>query len=89
MSWPSSIRPASCSTSCATRAVSVGLAFDDELVALRADANVEQRFEVAEVFVVGPEEGLEGGLGDGNLTQRRGWNSRISLCYSYLPESRW
>jgi hypothetical protein len=31
------------------------LAFDDEVIALRANVNVEQRFEVTEVFVVGPE----------------------------------
>ncbi len=55
-----------------------GLTFDDELVALRAYTHVQQRFDSAEVVVVGPNEGLEGRLGDGNLTQRRGRNARIS-----------
>jgi hypothetical protein len=40
----------------------VRLSFDEELVALRADVDVEQRFEVAKVVVVGPEEGLGSGL---------------------------
>jgi hypothetical protein len=44
-----------------------GLAFDDELVALRADANVQERFEMAEVFIVRPEERLDGALGNRNL----------------------
>jgi hypothetical protein len=65
----------------------IGLSLDDELVALCPNSNVEHRFEVAEVFVVGPDKGLESGLGDRNLPERNGWNSRISLCYSYLPEA--
>jgi hypothetical protein len=40
------------------------LPFDDEVVALGTNVNVEQRFEVAEVFVVRPEQGLDGGLGN-------------------------
>ena len=65
----------------------LGLAFDDELVPLRLDVDVEERFEVAEVFVVRPEERLDGGLGDRNLAQRSGGDSRISLYYSYLPDA--
>jgi hypothetical protein len=57
----------------------VRLAFDDELVALCPDSYVEQRFKVAEVFVVRPEEGLDGRLRDGNLAKRRGWNLVLSL----------
>ena len=57
----------------------VGLAFDDQLVALGPDADVQKRFEVAQVFVVGPEERLDARLGDGNLAQWSGWNARISL----------
>jgi hypothetical protein len=44
-----------------------GLAFDDELVALRADADVQECFEMAEVFIVRPEQRLDGALGNRNL----------------------
>ena len=60
-------------------------AFDDEVISLRANVNVEQRFEVTEVFVVGPKEGLDGGLGNRDLPQRSRLDSRISLYFSYLP----
>jgi hypothetical protein len=40
---------------------------------------------MAEVFVIGPEEGLDGRLRDGDLTLRNRWDSRISLSYSNLP----
>jgi hypothetical protein len=46
----------------------VGLAFDDELVPLGPNLDVEERFEVAEVFVIRPEEGLDAGLRDGDLS---------------------
>jgi hypothetical protein len=62
-------------------------AFDEEVVSLRSNANVEQRLQVAEVVVVGADEGFQGRLGNGYLTQRRGWNSRISLYCSNLQES--
>jgi hypothetical protein len=39
---------------------------------------------VAEIFVVGPEEGLDGRLRDGDLALRNRWDSRISLSYSNL-----
>ena len=63
------------------------LSFHQEVISLRSNANVEQGLEVAEVVVVGADEGFQGRLRNGNLTLRRGWNSRISLCYSNLQES--
>jgi hypothetical protein len=50
------------------------LPFDDQLVSLGPDADVEKRFEVAEVFVVGPEEGLDCRLRDGYLALRYRWD---------------
>jgi len=64
----------------------LGLAFDNQIVPLRLDVDVEECFKVAEVFVLRPEESLDGGLGDRNLAQRNGGDSRISLYYSYLPD---
>ena len=58
--------------------------FDNELVALSPHTDVEKGFEVAEIFVVGPEEGLDGRLRDGDLALRNRWDSRISLSYSNL-----
>jgi hypothetical protein len=46
----------------------VRIAFDEQLVALRADLNVEHRLEVAEVVVVGADEGLQRGLRNGDLS---------------------
>ena len=63
----------------------VGLTLDDELVALRADANIQDGLKVAEVVIIRADEGFERGFRDGNLTKRRGGNSRISFCFSYLP----
>jgi len=60
------------------------VALDDELVAVSADANVEERFEVAKILVIGPEQSLDGRRGDGNLSRRCRWDSRISLSYSNL-----
>jgi hypothetical protein len=57
----------------------VRLAFDDEFVALGPDSYVEQRFEVAEIFVVCPEEGLDSCLRYGNFTKRGGRNLVISF----------
>jgi hypothetical protein len=71
---------------CYSRRV-VGLPFDEQIIPLRLDVHVEERFEVAEVFVVRPEEGFDGGLGDRNLTQRNGGDSRISLYYRYLRQA--
>jgi hypothetical protein len=64
----------------------LGLAFDNQIIPLRLDVDVEECFEVAEVFVLRPEEGLDGGLGDRDLAQRNSGDSRISLYYSYLPD---
>jgi hypothetical protein len=63
-----------------------GLSFHEEVVSLRSNANVEQGLEIADVVVVGADEGFQGRLGNGNLTQRRSWNARISLRYSNLQE---
>jgi hypothetical protein len=52
---------------------------------VRRHTHVEKGFEVAEILVVGPEEGLDGRLRDGDLTRRCRWDSRISLSYSSLP----
>ena len=62
------------------------LALDQQVAALRADTDVEQRFEIAEVIVVRPDEGFQGGLGDRDLAHRGVRNSRISLDYSYLQD---
>jgi hypothetical protein len=70
---------------CHARGV-LGLAVDDELVSLGADADIEQRFEMAKVFVERPEQGLNGGFGDRNLPLGRAGDSRISLWFSYLVE---
>ena len=43
-----------------------GLAFDQEIVAVRADADVEERFEVLEILVVRAEQRLDPFLGDSN-----------------------
>ena len=60
------------------------LALDEEVVTLRANMNVEERFEVTEVFVVRPEQGLESGLWNRDLPQRSRLDSRIPLYFSYL-----
>ena len=59
------------------------LAFDDQIVALRADANVEQRFEVLEVLVVGAEERLDSRFGNGDAC-RTCLSQFISLLHNYL-----
>jgi hypothetical protein len=42
------------------------VAFDKQLVALGADSDMEERFEVFEVLVVGAEERLDSGFGNGD-----------------------
>jgi hypothetical protein len=60
------------------------IAFGDQFVALRPYADVEKRFEMAEILVVCPEEGLDSRLGDGDLSCGCRWDSCISLSYSSL-----
>ena len=56
------------------------LAVHEQLVALRADADVEERFEVLEVLVVGAEQRLDAFLGNGDAL-----DCALSPCYcSYL-----
>ena len=62
------------------------IAFDDQLVALGPDADVEERFELPEVVVVGPEEGRHARLGHCYLAHRRRADSRISLCNRQLTD---
>ena len=42
------------------------VAVHEEVVALRADADVEERFEVLEVLVVGAKERFDPSSGDGD-----------------------
>jgi len=46
------------------------LSFDEQIVPLGADADVEQRLEVFEVLVVGAEQRLDPLFGDGNALHR-------------------
>ena len=46
----------------------VRLPFDNQIVALGPDLDVQQGFEVAEVFIVRAEQRLDGGLRNRNLT---------------------
>ena len=78
MAWPSPMSAADLIDQLRDACRVLRVAVDDELVALRPDLDVEQRFEVAEVFVVGPEEGLDGGLRDRDLAQR------CRLRFAYL-----
>ena len=61
-----------------------GIALDHQLVALGADADVEEGFELAQVVVVSPEERGHACLGYRHLAHRRGAYSRISLRYKQL-----
>src|SRR4029078_11726256 len=61
-----------------------GGAFDHEVAALRADADVEQRFEVLEVLVVRAEERFDPFLGNGNPLGAAYLSQFISLLLSYL-----
>jgi hypothetical protein len=66
----------------------VGLALDEQIVALRSNADVQEAFEVAEIVVVGPEERGEPVLTDGNAASGSGSDRDISLCYKELTDSR-
>jgi len=50
------------------------LPFHDQLLAGRADADAELRFQLFEVLVVGAEERLSPFLGDLNLAHDGGWH---------------
>ena len=60
------------------------IAFDQELVALGSDANVQEGFQLPEVVVVGPEQGRHARLGHCYFAHRRRADSRISLRYKQL-----
>ena len=51
------------------------VAVDEQLVSLRADADVEERLEVLEVLVVGAEQRLDAFFGDGDA-----FDCRLSPC---------
>jgi hypothetical protein len=64
----------------------LGIAFDEQLMALGADADVQQGLEVSQVVVVGPEERGEPVLVDGNAARGDGSDRDISLCYKELTD---
>jgi hypothetical protein len=64
----------------------LGLALDEQIVALRSNPDVQQALEVAEIVVVGPEERGEAVLTDGNAASGGGSDRDISLCYKELTD---
>ena len=64
----------------------VGFTLDEQIVALRSNADVQEAFEVAEIVVVGPEERGEPVLADGNAASGSGSDRDISLCYKELTD---
>jgi hypothetical protein len=62
------------------------VAFDQQIVSLRADADVQQPFEVSQVVVVGPEERGEAVLADGDTSCGSSSDRDISLCYKELTD---
>jgi hypothetical protein len=68
------------------RAGIFGITFDEQLVALRADADIQQSFEVSQVVVVGSEERGEPVLVDGNAASGDSSDRDISLCYKELTD---
>ena len=57
------------------------IAFDQQLVALGADADVQEGFKLPEVVIVRAEERRNARLGHCHFAHRRRTDSRISLCY--------
>jgi hypothetical protein len=55
-------------------------------VPLRADADIQQAFEVSQVVVVSPEERGEAVLADGNAACGNVSDRDISLCYKELTD---
>src|SRR5690606_34979626 len=55
-------------------------ALDEEVVPLRADADIQEAFEVPQVVVERPEQGGQAVLGDGNAAGCSGSDRDISLC---------
>jgi len=66
------------------------LAFDQQVVALRADADVEGRFEVFEVLVVGAEQCFESPLqgGDAFRSPYLLVTQRVTIIRRSLPRSQ-
>jgi hypothetical protein len=65
----------------------LGLTFDEQIVALRSNADVQEAFEVAEIVVVGPEERGKAVLADGDAAGGSGSDRDISLCYKELTDA--
>ena len=65
-------------------AVSRGCALDQQFVALRPDADVQEGFELPEVLVVGPEEGRHARLGHRDAAGRYRADLAISFCINGL-----
>jgi hypothetical protein len=63
-----------------------GLALDEQIVALRSNADVQEAFEVAEIVVVGPEERGEAVLADGDTACGTSSDRDISLCCKELTD---
>ena len=61
-----------------------GVALDQQVVALRADADVEERFEVLEVLVVGAEQRFDPFFGDGDPLGFAYLSQFISLLHNHL-----
>ena len=64
----------------------LGIALDKQIVPLRADADIQQAFEVSQVVVVSPEERGEAVLADGNAACGNVSDRDISLCYKELTD---
>jgi len=63
-----------------------GLAFDEQVVPLCADAYVQQPLEVSQVVVVSPEDRGKAVLRNGNAACGDGSDRDISLCYKELTD---
>jgi len=63
-----------------------GLALDEQVVSLRADADVQQAFEMPQVVVVGPEDRGQAVFRDGDTARGNGSDRDISLCYKELTD---
>jgi hypothetical protein len=57
----------------------LSVALDEQIVALRSNADVQEAFEVAEIVVVGPEERGQAVFTDGDAASGSGSDRDISL----------
>jgi hypothetical protein len=60
------------------------LAVDEQLVALRPDLHIEQRFDVPKILVVRAKERADARFGHRNPTRRDGADADISFSISNL-----